>query len=69
MDIRAYYEEAALGLSDHVPAARASESWYYQKTKTGDLVRRYLKAVKDADPPFPGTFYVVPASQMSEKLF
>ena len=69
MDIRAYYEEAALGLSDDVPAARATESWYYRKTSTGDLVRRYLAAVKDVDPPFPGTFYVVPASQTSETLF
>ncbi len=69
MDIRAYYEEAALGLSEDVPAARATESWYYQKTSMGNLVRRYLEAVKDVDPPFPGTFYVVPASQTSEVLF
>jgi len=70
MDIRAYYEEAALGLSDFVPAARASETWYFQKTQTGELVRRYLDAVKDADdPPFPGTFYIVPASQTNEQLF
>jgi hypothetical protein len=69
MDIRAYYEEAALGLSDHVPAARASESWYYRKTRTGELMRRYLDVVKDADPPFPGAFYVVPASQTDEPLF
>ncbi len=69
MDIRAYYEEAALGLSDHVPAARASESWYFRKTRTGDLVRRYLDAVKDAEPPFPGTYYLVPQSQTSEPLF
>ena len=69
MDIRAYYEEAALGLSDDIPAARATESWYYRKTSTGDLMRRFLAAVKDVDPPFPGTFYVVPASQTSEVLF
>jgi hypothetical protein len=69
MDIRAYYEEAALGLSDDIPAARATESWYYRKTSTGDLMRRYLNAVKDVDPPFPGAFYVVPASQTSETLF
>ncbi|MCP4908148.1 MAG: hypothetical protein GY910_24515 [bacterium] len=69
MDIRAYYEEAALGLSDEVPAARATESWYYRKTSTGNLMRRYLEAVKDVDPPFPGTYYVIPASQTSEVLF
>jgi hypothetical protein len=69
MDIRAYYEEAALGLSDEVPAARAAETWYYQKTSMGALVRQYLIRVKDADPPFPGTFYVVPASQTDVRLF
>jgi hypothetical protein len=69
MDIRAYYEEAALGLSDDVPGARATESWYYQKTSMGELAHRYLDAVKDADPPFPGIYYLVPASQAREKLF
>ena len=51
MDIRAYYEEAALGLSDHIPGARSGESWYYQKTAMGDLVRRYHDVVKQADRP------------------
>jgi hypothetical protein len=69
MDIRAYYEEAAIGLSEHVPAARASESWYYRKTKMGELVRRYFLAIKDAEPPFPGTYYVLPHSQVNEALF
>lgn len=68
MDIRAYYEEAALGLSEHVPAARASESWYYRKTKMGELVRRYHAAIEHADPPFPGTYYVLPHSQNSKGL-
>jgi hypothetical protein len=68
MDIRTYYEEAALGLSDHVPAARASESWYYRKTKMGELVRRYFAVIKDADPPFPGTYYILPHSQVNEAL-
>lgn len=40
MDTRAYYEEAAIGLSDHVPAARAAESWLYQRTEAGDVLRR-----------------------------
>lgn len=68
-DVRAYYETAALGLADHVPAARAAESWYYRTTRTGRLVRDFLDAVKNADPPFPGLFYVLPLSQTSEALF
>ena len=69
MDIRTYYEEAALGLDDGVPAARATESWYYRKTSTGDVVRRFFEAVKAADPPFPDLYFVIPASQTSEALF
>jgi hypothetical protein len=49
--------------------ARASESWYYRKTRMGELVRRYLDTVKNADPPFPGAYYLVPLSQTDEPLF
>ncbi len=69
MDIRAYYETAALGLADHVPAARASESWYYRSTRMGELLARFLAAVKDTNPPFPDLFAVMPISQTTLKLF
>ncbi len=69
LDIRAYYETAALGLADHVPAARASESWYHRKTRMGELLRRYFEIVKQADPPFPGLFYLIPMSQTDAELF
>lgn len=39
VDVRAYYEEAALALSDHVPAARATESWFFHSTLAGKLLR------------------------------
>ena len=39
VDIRAYYEEAALALADHVPAARATESWFFRTTLAGKLLR------------------------------
>ena len=29
LDVRAYCEEAALALADHVPEARAAESWFF----------------------------------------
>jgi len=69
LDIRAYYETAALGLAEHVPAARASESWYHRKTSMGELLRRYFEIVKQADPPFPGLFYLIPMSQTDAELF
>jgi hypothetical protein len=63
MDIRAYYEEAALGLADHVPAARAAESWLYRSTSTGALLKQALAALQGADPPYPRLGYFVPLSQ------
>lgn len=39
-DIRAYYEEAALALADHVPAARQSDAWFFGHTQAGALLRR-----------------------------
>ena len=32
-------EEAALALSDHVPAARSIETWFYDETETGRMIR------------------------------
>jgi hypothetical protein len=64
MDLRCYYEEAALALCDHVPEARAAESWLYRRTEAGKLVREVYRKLAKADPPFPGIFYVIPASQL-----
>jgi hypothetical protein len=69
MDIRAYYEAAALALIEHVPAARASESWYYRKTRMGELLAKFFATVKDATPRLPGLFYLIPMSQTDAKLF
>lgn len=66
MDVRVYYEEAAVGLSDHVPAARAAESWYYRSTTTGQLMLKVLE-VLSADPEIDRRLlnYLVPMSQQS----
>ena len=40
LDIRGYYEEAALSLIDHVPAARQAESWFYRQTLASAALRR-----------------------------
>ena len=39
LDVRAYYEEAAAALAGHVPGARAAETWLYQTTETGRILR------------------------------
>ena len=64
MDVRCYYEEAALALSPHVPEARAAESWLYRSTETGKLIRAVYARLSNADPPFPALYYVLPISQL-----
>lgn len=63
LDIRAYYEEAALALADHVPAARSAESWFYRSTATGRALRRAQAKMREAGVPNPLWFYLVPVSQ------
>jgi D-proline reductase (dithiol) PrdB len=67
MDIRVYYEEAALGLADHVPAARSSEAWFFQRTETGRLFREVVRVIRETGQEeglgLAGTFYIVPLSQ------
>ena len=63
LDIRAYYEEAALALADHVPAARQAESWFYRATQTGTLLRKARDIIRDAEAPRPAWFPLVPTGQ------
>jgi hypothetical protein len=37
-DIRGYYETAALGLSDHAPAAWAGTRWFLEQTEAGRVL-------------------------------
>lgn len=50
-DIRAYYEEAALAMADHVPAARGPEDWFFQHTATGALLRRAQDVMREREVP------------------
>lgn len=60
-DIMNYYEEAAAALSDHVPAARAAESWFFGSTVSGKL----LKDVRDklSKEGLKVAFYITPMTQ------
>ncbi|MGI9612457.1 MAG: hypothetical protein ACR2QO_06090 [Acidimicrobiales bacterium] len=62
-DIRAFYEEAGLALSDHVPAARQLESWFYQQTQAGPIVRAAATALKAAGEDRNTWYYILPGSQ------
>jgi hypothetical protein len=63
MDIRAYFEEAAQALADHVPAARQAESWFYRSTETGALLKQVRAVAIAADAPRPVWFPIVPVGQ------
>jgi hypothetical protein len=63
LDIRAYYEESAIALADHIPAARQAESWFYRTTETGKLLRQVQKIIRDADGPREAWFRLVPVGQ------
>jgi hypothetical protein len=63
LDVRAYYEEAAMALAGHVPAARQAESWFYRATETGAVLRRARAAIRAADGPRQAWFPMVPVGQ------
>lgn len=59
-DVRAYFEEAALALVDHVPAARQSDAWFFTRTEAGQLVRAAQRAVRETGADRAEWFYLVP---------
>lgn len=62
-DIRAYYEEAALALADHTPAARQAESWLYRVTEAGRVLRAAQAMMRAAESPRSAWFLLVPVGQ------
>jgi D-proline reductase (dithiol) PrdB len=63
LDVRAYFEEAATAIADHVPAARQAESWFFRSTHTGELMRRARAAIIAADGPRQAWFPMVTVGQ------
>ncbi len=47
-DVRAFYELAALGLSDHVPSAWSGARWFYDCTEGGKVILAAKEALKEA---------------------
>ena len=47
-DIRHYYEEAAMALAGHVPAARSAEAWFFRSTATGQLLLRAQRRLHES---------------------
>ena len=62
-DIRAFYEMAALGLSDHVPSAWSGARWFYDNTEGGKVILAARTAMKEAGEKQFVWFYLTPADQ------
>ena len=60
-DVMSYYEEAAAALSEHVPGARAAESWFFQQTASGQLLKDVRAKLQGEKLGF--AFYIAPATQ------
>jgi hypothetical protein len=60
-DITSYYEEAAAALADHIPAARAAETWFYHHTAAGKVLIEARRKLREAGEGF--WFYLIPFTQ------
>ena len=63
LDLRAYYEEAALALSPHVPGARQAETWFYDQTETGRALRQAQATLREAGAPESEWRFLLPKTQ------
>jgi hypothetical protein len=61
-DIRQYYEEVAVELAGHVPAARSAERWFFTETEAGALLIDVAAALRDQGAKPPVWMYVIPGS-------
>jgi hypothetical protein len=62
-DVRGYYELAALGLSDHAPAAWSGTRWFFDRTRTGAVVLQARAAIRDQGAKQPVWFYMAPGDR------
>lgn len=58
-----YYQQAALGLLDHVPAARSAETWFVHHTEAGRTMRAAREQLQAQEAPLAIWFYLLPATQ------
>ncbi|MBS1265482.1 MAG: hypothetical protein MAG471_01327 [Acidimicrobiaceae bacterium] len=65
-DVRNFYEEAALSLTEAVPGARQAETWFVDHTAAGDVVQRARLAMKEQGAAFYFWYYLLPATQHHE---
>jgi hypothetical protein len=62
-DIRSYYEELAIELTDGPPGPWATERWFYDQTEAGKAVLAARRSMRAAKAPFPFWFYMAPGAR------
>lgn len=63
-DIRTYYAEAALELTEGpAPGGRAVEAWFFESTHAGTTMLAARAAMREAGAPFPIWFYMTPGQR------
>lgn len=67
MDVRAYYEEAAIELAGHVPAARSADAWFFTQTLTGRLLLAVQKKLRDDGEPSDVWFGIAAAAYVAAR--
>ena len=65
-DIKNFYEEASISLSDNPPLARSAESWFVTKTLGGQTIQTARIKMKEADVDFNIWYYLLPMTQHHE---
>jgi hypothetical protein len=63
-DVRGYYEEAAMALSDHVPAANQTDAWFFRKTAAGEALRNTALRMRDEGAPQADWGFIVPRTYL-----
>jgi hypothetical protein len=63
LDIRAYYEEAAIALAEHTPRARQAETWFFRDTHAGSALLHAYTALRDAGADESAWRFLIPSTQ------
>lgn len=60
LDIRIYYEEAALTLAEHIPGARSADAWFFRSTATGRMLKAAQAAMRESGAGPEEWYYMIP---------
>ena len=65
-DIKNFYEEASISLSETTPSARSAESWFVTQTQAGSVIQKARINMKEAGANFYFWYYLLPMTQHRE---